>query len=376
MKILLAGGGTGGHFFPLMAVADAINAISTQEKIVNLEIVFMSDSPYDGNLLLQKGIRFKKISAGKIRRYFSLLNIVDILKTGIGLLKALWCVYLDFPDVIFSKGGYASFPVVFAARILGIPLIIHESDIVPGRVNRWSSKFAKRIAISFPQTIKYFPKEKTALTGNPVRKELLVPAKVGSREFLKLEEDEVPVVMVLGGSQGSQRINDNFMDIISELVKKYQIIHQAGKNNFNYVKGRTDVILENSEFKSRYHLFGFLDLSTLRMAYGASDAIVARAGSASIFEIAASGLPAILIPLVNSAQNHQKENAFAYASLGAADVIEESNLAPSILRVEIERLLEDKEKLKKMSEAAKKFFKPDAAEKLAREIIGLALEHA
>ncbi|TSD02514.1 MAG: UDP diphospho-muramoyl pentapeptide beta-N acetylglucosaminyl transferase [Parcubacteria group bacterium Athens0714_24] len=375
MKILLAGGGTGGHFFPLMAVADALNAIAEQEKIAKVEIVFASDSPYDENLLLQKGIRFKKIPAGKIRRYFSLLNIIDVFKTGIGLLKALWSIYLDFPDVIFSKGGYASFPVVFVARILGIPLIIHESDTVPGRVNRWSAKFAKRIAISFPQTIKYFPKEKTALTGNPVRKELLVPAKIGAKEFFKLEE-ATPVIMIFGGSQGSQRINDNFLDIISELVKKYQIIHQAGKKNFDYVKGRADVILENSEFKSRYQVFGFLDLSMMRMAYGASDIVVARAGSASIFEIAASGLPSILIPLANSAQNHQKENAFSYASLGAADVIEESNLSPSVLRVEIERILGDKEKMKKMSGVAKKFVKPDAAEKLAREIIGLALEHA
>ena len=157
MKIFLAGGGTGGHFYPLMAVVDALGAIAEQEKIVKMDLVFISDSPYDSNLLLQKGVRFKKIYAGKIRRYFSLLNIVDIFKTLFGLFNALWTIYLDFPDVIFSKGGYASFPVVFAARFFGIPLIIHESDAVPGKVNKWSGKFAKRIAISFPQVAKYFP---------------------------------------------------------------------------------------------------------------------------------------------------------------------------------------------------------------------------
>jgi UDP-N-acetylglucosamine--N-acetylmuramyl-(pentapeptide) pyrophosphoryl-undecaprenol N-acetylglucosamine transferase len=375
MKILLAGGGTGGHFYPLMAVTDALNAIAEQEKIAKMEIVYASDDPYDKNLLLQKGIRFKKIPAGKVRRYFSLLNIVDFFKMGAGLLKALWSIYLDFPDIVFSKGGYASFPVVFAARVLGIPVIIHESDAVPGRVNKWSAKFAKRIAISFSQSTKYFPKEKTALTGSPVRRELLTPAKSGAREFLKLEE-AAPAVMIFGGSQGSQIINDNVLDIIAELVNDCQIIHQTGKNNFDYVNGRAQVILEKSEFKSRYRPFAFLDISSLRMAYGASDLIVARAGSTSIFEIAASGLPAILIPLANSAQNHQKENAFVYASLGACDVIEELNLSPSVLKTEIRRLLENKEKMQKMSEAAKNFSKPDAAEKIAREIINLALEHA
>jgi len=376
MKILLTGGGTGGHFYPLMAVADALNDVATQEKIVKLDLVFASDSPYDPNLLLQKGIRFKKIPAGKIRRYFSLLNITDVFKTAAGLLKALWQIYLDFPDVVFSKGGYGSFPVVFASRILGIPLIIHESDTVPGKVNKWSAKFAKRIAISFPQTIKYFSKQKdkVALTGNPIRKEFLVPAKKGSREFLGLEEN-TPVIFIMGGSQGSQKINDNFLDTLSELVKKYQIIHQTGKNNFDYVKGRAEVILEGSEFKSRYHPFGFMDLSTMRMAYGAADLIVSRAGAASIFEIAASEVPSILIPLANSAQDHQKENAFAYASFGAADVIEEANLSPSVLKTEIGRILEDKEKMKKMAEAAKGFVKKDAAEKIAREIINLGITH-
>lgn len=375
MKILLAGGGTGGHFYPLMAVADALQAVARQEKIAKMELVFMSESPYDADLLIQKGIRFKKVYAGKIRRYFSLLNIVDFFKTFVGLFKALWSIYLDFPDVIFSKGGYASFPVVFTARVLGIPLIIHESDTIPGRVNKWSGKFAKRIAISFSQTIKYFPKEKTALTGNPIRRELALAAKVGAKEFLNLEEN-VPVIMVIGGSQGCKRINDDFLDVLPELVKKYQVIHQTGKNNIREVEARASVLLEKSPYKSRYHVFDFLDFSHLRMTYGAADLVVARAGASLIFEIAASGVASILIPLPQAAQDHQKENAYAFATTGATDVIEERNLSPHLLQSEIERLLADKEKLRIMGEAARKFAKPDAAEKIAREIITLALEHA
>jgi len=376
MKIFLAGGGTGGHFTPLMAVADALNVIAEQEKIAKMDLVFISDSPYDSNLLLQKGVRFKKIYAGKIRRYFSLLNIVDFFKTIAGLFKAIWSIYLDFPDVIFSKGGYASFPVVFAARIFGIPLIVHESDVVPGRVNKWSGKFAKRIAVSFPRAAKYFPKEKTALTGIPIRRELLTPAgKSGAKDFYNLEED-VQTIMIIGGSQGSKRINDNFLDIVPELVKKFQIIHVTGKNNFKDVQERVSIILKDSQYKTRYHVFDFMDVTQMRMAYGAADLIVSRASATSIFEIAVSGVASILIPLPKAAQDHQKENAYAFAETGACDVIEEFNLSPHLLQSEIEKLLSDKEKLAKMGEAAKKFAKPDAAEKIAREIITLALEHA
>ncbi len=375
MKILFTGGGTGGHFYPIIAVIDALNSIAEQEKIIKTNLIFMSDAPYDANLLLQKGVKFKKVPAGKLRRYFSFLHITDTIKTFFGIIKAFWSVYVNFPDVIFSKGGYASFPAVVAARIFGIPLIIHDSDAVPGKVSRWSGKFAKRIAISFLHATKFFPENKIAITGNPTRKEFFIPAKTGAKEFMRLEEG-VPVLFVIGGSQGSKKINENVVDILPELLKKYQVIHQCGKNNLQDVKNRSSVVLENSEYKSRYHLFGYLNLDALRMAYGAADLVVSRASAGAIFEIAASGLPSIMIPLLGSAQDHQRENVYAYAKVGAADVIEEMNLSPHVLESEINKMINDKEKLKAMGDAAKEFSKPDAAEKIAREIINPALEHA
>lgn len=375
MRIIFTGGGTGGHFYPIVAVADVLNGLIEKNKIIKAELIFMSDSPCDSSILLKLGIRFKKVQAGKLRRYFSLWNVVDAFKIPIGIIKALWIVYANFPDVIFSKGGYASFPAVFAARIFGIPLIIHESDTVPGKVNQWSGKFAKRIAISFSQTAKYFPKEKAVLTGNPVRRGFFIPAKTGAKEFLKLEEN-IPTIFIIGGSQGSKRINDNIIDILPELLKKYQVIHQCGKKNIKEVGGRVSIVLEKSSYKSRYHSFDFLNEGSLRMAYGAADLVVARASSGSIFEIAASAAASILIPLSHAAQDHQRENAYAYAVTGAAQVIEESNLKPNILFSQIDRLLNNKNELKSMSEAAKKFARPDAAEKIAKEIINLVLEHA
>ncbi|MBU1159951.1 UDP-N-acetylglucosamine--N-acetylmuramyl-(pentapeptide) pyrophosphoryl-undecaprenol N-acetylglucosamine transferase [Patescibacteria group bacterium] len=375
MRIILTGGGTGGHFYPIIAVAEALNSITAEKRMVQPELIFVSDAPYDSSILLRQGIKFKKTYAGKLRRYFSFWNFIDAFKIPLGVIKSFFSIYFNFPDVIFSKGGYASFPVVLAARVLGIPLIIHESDTVPGKVNSWSGKFAKRIAISFDQTSKYFLKEKTALTGNPIRKSFFVSDKTGAREFFGIKEGE-QCLFIIGGSQGSQRLNEIIIDILPELLKKYHVIHQCGSKNLNEVKKRISIVLNKSEFQSHYHLYDFLDESTLRMAYSAADLVLSRASGGGIFEIAIFGAPSILVPLPHAAQDHQKENAYAYAKTGSAKVIEEGNLKPHILLAEIEHLLQNKNELKNMSEMAKKFSKPDSAQKIAKEIINLVLEHS
>ena len=375
MKIIITGGGTGGHFYPLLSVCEAIQKIAEEEKIASLKIVYMADDPYDRNALLRYRLEYKKIYAGKIRNYFSLRNFTDVIKTISGIFKALWAIYLDYPDVIYSKGGYSSFPVVFAAKVLNIPLVIHESDSVPGKVNLWSSKFAKRIAISFKESAVYFSGKPIALTGNPVRKEFFILASERGKQFFGLEEG-VPVVLVIGGSQGAQVINQTIIQGLTELVKDYQIIHQTGKANFEEIFSISKITLEKSPFANRYRPFAFFYELQKRMCYGAADIAVSRAGSGSIFELAASGLPSILIPLKNSAQDHQKENAYGYALSGASDVIEEGNLSPHVLKSEIDLLAKNQPRRESMKIAAKAFARPDAAEKIAREIIAVALEHA
>ena len=374
MKILFTGGGTGGHFYPIVAIIEALQVLIEEERLVGIEFIFMSDSPYDNDLLIKQDVRFKQISAGKMRRYFSLLNITDFFKTLGGLWNAFWFMYREFPDIVFGKGGYASFPALFAARLLRIPVMIHESDAVPGRVNRWAAKFAKRIAISFPESAKYFPAKKTAFTGNPVRREILGSTFEEAKEVFQLETG-LPTLLVLGGSQGSKNINDTVLDGAGEIVKFAQVIHQCGKNNFEEVRGRLSIVLEKSPFKSRYHLYGYLNDTALRNASSAADIIVSRAGASSIFEIAAWNIPSILIPLANSAQDHQRENAYSYARSGAGEVIEESNLVSHLLISEIHQLLNDKKRLETMREAAKNFAQPKAARKIARELLNLSLEH-
>ncbi|MBI2039173.1 MAG: undecaprenyldiphospho-muramoylpentapeptide beta-N-acetylglucosaminyltransferase [Candidatus Niyogibacteria bacterium] len=374
MKILLTGGGTGGHFYPILAVARALKKLAEAESIARLDLLYLSDHPFNADLLQQIGIRYHRIPAGKMRRYFSILNITDFLKTAVGMLSAIWRSLIEVPDVVFAKGGYASFPALSAARLLNIPVVVHESDTVPGRVNRWAARFAKRVAIAFPEAAEFFPKEKTALVGNPIRSEI-----IGGN----LEEAAVifgatlaPTVLVLGGSQGSERINNAILAILRDLVSDARVIHQCGDTNYETVAKQSATVLEGHEYRERYRLFGSLDEGELRNAALVATVIVSRAGAGAIFEAAAWGKPAILIPLPESAGDHQRKNAYAYARTGASLVIEESNLTPSVLATEIRKIIQDPERQEKMRTAARAFARPDAAAVLAKEIMALALEHA
>ena len=372
MKILLSGGGTGGHFYPLIAVAEAINDLVKEKKLLPPTLYFMGPSEYDKEKLFENGIIFVKVSAGKNRIYFSPLNFFDYFKTFFGCIGALFKMFSIYPDVVFAKGGYASFPALFVAKFLGIPVVIHESDSAPGRVNKWAGKFAKSIALSFPEAAGDFPEGKTAFSGQPVRKAIFIPSSSGAYEFLGLEQS-VPVIFVISGSQGAEKINDTLVDSLPELLSRYQIIHQTGAFHLEGIEKRVSVSL-SPEMRRRYKPFDYLNDLALRMSSGVASLVVSRAGS-TIFEIASWGLPSIVIPITNSHGDHQKKNAFNYARAGAAVVVEEKNLSPHILIAEIDRLMEREGERAKMAEAAKSFAKPDAARKIAKEILSIALEH-
>lgn len=373
MKILLTGGGTGGHFYPLIAIAEKLIKVADDKKIIDLKLYYMSDSPYDKRMLFENKINFIYVPAGKIRTYFSIKNFFDIFKTLTGLFFGFLNVFFIFPDVIISKGGYAAFPAVFAAKILKIPVILHESDSYPGRLNIWTSKFAKQIAISWPEALMYLPEEKTALTGQPIRKEILKGDPNGAHLFFKFDKG-LPIILIIGGSQGAEIINNIIVDVLPELLLKYQIIHQTGKNNFEEVVNRSNFILDNNENKQRYLPLQYLNNLSTRMAAGCSNIVISRAGS-TIFEIASWGIPSIIIPITNSNGNHQRKNAYNYARSGACEVIEESNLTPHLLVSEINKILSSPEKQSHMKEKALSFASPDAAEKIAIAIIKIAETH-
>lgn len=373
MKIVLTGGG-GGHFYPMVAVAEAIREISEKEKILNLELIYISDSPYDQKSLDDAGVRFAELKTGKNRLYFSIENFFDIFKTFFAIIKAIFLLYRLLPDVVFSKGGYPAVPVVIAAKILNIPVVIHESDSYPGRANKMASKWAKRIAISYKEAAEYLPKEKTAFVGNIVRKDVREPLKVGAYEYLKLNA-AVKTILIVGGSQGAKIINDTIINSLDGLLQNYQIIHQVGTKNFDEVKALTDVILKDNPNKERYHIYPYLNKLALRMSAGVTGLIVSRAGAGFLAEIASWGVPSIIVPINKSNGDHQRKNAYNYAATGGCVVIEESNLKPHVIVSEINRILGDENISKQMSEGSRLFVHPDAEDKIAEEIIKIALTH-
>ena len=375
MKILFTGGGTGGHFFPIIAVSQALRDKVKERHLIMPQLFYMAPDKYSSRTLFDNEINYVYVPAGKLRRYFSILNFFDIFKTATGIIRAIIKLYNIYPDVVFSKGGYASFPTLFAARLLRIPVIIHESDSKPGRVNLWASKFAKKIAISYPSASKFFKRkpEDIAFTGNPIRKELHMTLTNGANEFLNLESG-IPTILILGGSQGAQNINDTIIEALPELTKRYQVIHMTGKKNFSNVKSLSEIILKDNPFQSRYHPFDFLNELALRMSAGVAKVIISRAGS-QIFEIALWNKPSIIIPLPIDISHDQTNNAFEYAKTGACSVIEETNLSPNIIIEEIDRIVNSPNLYQEMQENAKAFAIVDSADKIADEILDIALSH-
>jgi UDP-N-acetylglucosamine--N-acetylmuramyl-(pentapeptide) pyrophosphoryl-undecaprenol N-acetylglucosamine transferase len=377
MKIVITGGGTGGHFYPLMAVADAISEESRKQTLVEPRIYYAGPDEYNPKELFDRGITFIRVPAGKRRinpnGIGMINNFIDMFKMATGCSIGLIKMFILFPDVVFAKGGYASFPTLLAAKILGIPVVIHESDSVPGRVNAWAGKFAKKVAVSFPESSEYFDAAKVAYTGNPVRKDISIPLEVGAYEYLGLDPN-IPVISILGGSQGSARINDIVLRVIPELTKKYQIIHQTGKAHIETITGMSKLALSGATHPERYKPLAYMSSMVMRMLASISRVIVSRAGS-GIFEIALWGVPSVLIPISDSHGDHQRKNAYNYARSGGAVVIEENNLTPQILIHELSKILENATLHNQMSVSAKKFSRGDAADIIAHEVLNIGLSH-
>ena len=374
MRIVFTGGGSGGHFYPIIAVVKELRKMLEEEKFLDVELYYISDDAYDMEMLEKNGLIFRKNITGKVRRYFSIQNITDIFKTGLALFRSFGLMYSLFPDVVFSKGGYPSFPVTTAARFFTIPVIIHESDAYPGRANKIASRYASKIAISYPGAAEYFPKDANiAYTGNPVREELMNPIREGSYEAFGLKEG-VPTILILGGSQGAKIINDTLLIAAPKLIEQYQIIHQVGKNNYDDYKAIIDVALQESPYKDRYKIFGFLNTEQMQRAAGIADLVVSRGGS-TIFEISIWGVPSIIIPIMDSNGDHQRKNAFSYARGGACEVIDETNLTPNLFVAEVDRIFNDPETVAKMKTAAAKFARRDAAKKIAEEVMKIIHAH-
>lgn len=355
MRILFTGGGTGGHVYPIVAVRQALGQ--------GHRFYYVGPNSFAKGAFEKEGIKCTFILAGKLRRYFSLLNFIDLLKIPIGLIQSLWHIFWFMPDAIFSKGGYGSIPVVFVSWIYGIPIVIHESDSVPGLANKILARFAKKIIVAFKETRKYFPPQKTILLGIPIREELAQGNREEGKKIFGLSSEK-PVVLIMGGSQGAKKINEIVINTLPRLLKKCEVIHVCGKNLIKRIR---------PEYKKTqyYHLYPFLEIDRLKHACAVSDIIVSRAGATSVFGIAATGKPNILIPLSNAASNHQMQNAQALSRIGGAFILKEKNLTMNMFLNAIFELIDNPEKAKQMGEKAKSFYKPETNQKIAEEILGL-----
>ena len=364
IKVVFTGGGTGGHVFPIIAIVREIKRLKPKG-----EILFYYIGPKDNFTSFyfpKEGIKTKFILAAKLRRYnnfFSFFqNLFDFLKIPIGFIQAFFLLLFIRPKLIFSKGGYGSVPVNLAGFILRIPIFLHESDIVPGLANKLFFKIALQIFNSFLIT-PLFPQDKTIVIGNPIRRELLLGSK---EEAIKkfILSGKRPVILILGGSQGAKRINEKIIQALVFLMDEFEIIHQTGILDYERIKKMAEVLLKPSQ-KKYYHPFPFLDEKSLADAYAVADLIISRAGSGSIFEIAAVKKPSILIPLPESANEHQLRNAYYYSAKGACLVLEEENFTPIFFAGKIKELFSKKENLEKMAKAAEEFAKPLAGKIIA-----------
>ena len=365
MKILFTGGGTGGHVFPIVAIVREIRRIYPKK---DLEFYYLGPKDYLSDVLLtEEDFIVRSIVSGKLRRYFSWQNFIDILfKIPIGVIQSFFILLELRPDLVFSKGGSGSIAVTYSARLLRIPVFLHESDVVPGLSNQKTAKWAKKIFISFPKT-EYFDPERTTLTGNPIRKEILDGDKEKAGELFNLTFSK-PVLLIIGGSQGAEFINDFVLRVLNIVLKEYEIIHVTGRENERETEAEAQVVIEK-DLDKYYPPVGFLDEAKIKHAYKAADLIISRAGAGSIFEIAAVGKPSIMVPLPFAAGDHQAKNAYAYAETGASEVMEQQNFAPEFFMENVKLLFLHPDTLANMSQAALTFAKPLAAREIAREIL-------
>jgi len=373
IKILLTGGGSGGHIYPLLSVAQSLKRLAYNNGL-DLSLDYLG--PVDNNVKEAfeiLGINIHSLLGSKVRKSMFEVIFIDLPKFVVSIFQAWIKMFFIMPDVVFSKGGTGSMPVVLSAWFYRVPIMIHESDAIPGNNNFFAGRhFAQKIAVSFENAKKYFDPSKTALTGNPVREELIYkrPQSADAKVLIGLDPQK-PVIFVIGGSLGSTRINNFIIDNLRLILSYTQIIHQVGNNNFEEVKKSIKEIFrdEVSAQKSGYVFFPYLT-ENLKVAYSAADIVVSRAGAGALFEAASFSKPMILIPLPEAANDHQRANAYEFVNKKAAIVIEEENLLPSIFTDQIKKLLSNPSLLQEMGNNANNYFyKPDAADIIAKELI-------
>ena len=368
MKVFIAGGGTAGHVYPGVSIADELSL-----EVPESEILFIgSKKGIEAELVSEAGYSFHPIEVKGIKRSFSLSNAAAILKASSAVRQLRHFFKKEKPEAVVGTGGYVSAPAVFAAYTLKIPTLIHEQNAFPGLANKILSRFVDTVATSFPNGEESFPKAKlVAFTGNPIRRKMIGALKESATENFNLSQDK-KTLLLFGGSQGAQKINEAFIESYDKFkeFENLQVVHITGKDHFSDICKRMRRLIDVDNDKLRYQAHPYM--SNINQAYAAADLCLCRAGATSVAEITALGVPSILIPYPHATGNHQEKNARFLEKNGAAKVLLDEELTGESLYNICKSMLYDEKTLIDMKNNAQKIGKPYAANDIAKLVNGLS----
>jgi UDP-N-acetylglucosamine--N-acetylmuramyl-(pentapeptide) pyrophosphoryl-undecaprenol N-acetylglucosamine transferase len=370
MRIVISGGGTGGHIYPALAVATLL-----RDKY-NADILYLgSDDGLEADLVPAAGFQMEVVKAGKLRRYVSWKTLEGIGRVPVGMAQAVGIVRKFRPHVAFTSGGYVAVPTGLAAKLNSVPLLIHQQDVPPNLSNRLIAPLATHISVAFADSVGFFPSRKTLHLGNPIRQEILDVCQITpqqARHELGFAP-ELPLLLVTGGSQGSRHLNQVIVKALPELLKICQVLQISGNKLFSETQLASDEILAHVDaIKQHYRLVPYMS-DEMPMALQAAELVICRAGAATLSELAVLGKPSILVPLPPGIGGSPQEiNAKVFASKRAAEVIHNVDLKPEQLVERVKYITTSPDYLRSMAEGARSFAKPIATLDIVESIVSLA----
>jgi UDP-N-acetylglucosamine--N-acetylmuramyl-(pentapeptide) pyrophosphoryl-undecaprenol N-acetylglucosamine transferase len=374
MRVLLSGGGTGGHIYPALSVA-----MQLRDRY-KADILYLgSDDGLETELIPAAGLRFAQIKAGKLQRFISWRTVTGVARIPVGMTQAVSIVRNFHADVAFTSGGYVAVPAGIAARLNGVPLLMHQQDVPPNLSNRLLAPLATRISVAFADSLRYFPGGKTLQLGNPVRQAILDMREVTpqqARVTLDLAPD-LPLLLVTGGSQGARHLNQTVCRALPALLTSCQVLQISGKNLFNETRELSESMLADvpAEMRQRYRLVPYMD-AEMPLALQAAELVMCRAGAATLSELAVLGKPSILVPLPPAiGASPQEANAAMFGRAQAAEVIRNDDLKPEVLLERVTNSFKSYVKLNAMAEAARGLAKPTATQDIVETIATMAKGH-
>jgi UDP-N-acetylglucosamine--N-acetylmuramyl-(pentapeptide) pyrophosphoryl-undecaprenol N-acetylglucosamine transferase len=362
--VLLVGGGTGGHISPLLAIVEALRA-----ELPEVRLLFIGGRRgREGELVPEAGIDFHAVPMNSLRDPDSRAALLRTLGAlPLAYLSAFSQIVRFRPDALVTSGGAIAIPVVLAARTLRVPVYMWTGDALPGRASRTLARLCTKIGVSFEQAMRAFPSRRAAVTGTPIRQSLLRWERDEARKKMDVPAEAL-LVVVTGGSQGSERVNDAVFGALARLLKSAYVLHVTGPAHIAAATSREKSL--PADLRERYLPRAYLR-DEMGAVLAAADLVIGRAGSSSIAEPLAFGTPLVLIPFAAAMEGHQEANARAAAEAGAAIVMRESMLDPDRLVAEVNGLLNDRTRLTRMTESAKKAGRRDAATVIARDVLTL-----